>query len=86
MVGIAGLQGHPGRTQADDLFAWLKENQYQYAGDEETLGFYIKKAWFFTVMKIDAKQMKPARTAPSTARSRPPGSSSPATSWCTRCG
>ena len=45
--------------KADDLFAWLKENQYQYAGDEETLGFYIKKGWFFTVMKIDAKQMKP---------------------------
>src|SRR3954447_13506747 len=46
-------------TQADDLYAWLKENQYQYAGDEETLGFYNKKAWFFTVMKIDARQMKP---------------------------
>src|SRR4051794_9605514 len=23
-------------TQADDLFAWLKDNRYQYAGDEET--------------------------------------------------
>jgi hypothetical protein len=44
--------------RADDLYAWLKENQYQYAGDEETLGFYIKKGWYFTVMKIDAKQMK----------------------------
>src|SRR4051812_34814802 len=45
--------------KADDLYAWLKENQYQYAGDEATLGFYIKKDWYFTVMKIDAKQMKP---------------------------
>src|SRR6478672_6102915 len=45
--------------KADDLYAWLKENQYQYAGDEATLGFYIKKGWYFTVMKIDAKQMKP---------------------------
>src|SRR4051812_7274118 len=37
-------------AQADDLYAWLKENQYQYAGDEATLDFYIKKAWYFTVM------------------------------------
>src|SRR4051812_36318890 len=44
--------------RADDLYGWLKEHNYQYAGDEETLGFYIKKAWFFTVMKIDPKQMK----------------------------
>src|SRR4051794_39380411 len=33
-------------AQADDLYGWLKENRYQYAGDEETLGFYIKKGWF----------------------------------------
>jgi hypothetical protein len=46
--------------RADDLFAWLKENQYRYAGDEQTLDFYIQKAWFFTVMKIDPKQMKRA--------------------------
>src|SRR3954470_13449074 len=45
--------------QADDLYTWLKDNHYNYAGDEESLGFYIKKKWFFTVMKIDAKQMKP---------------------------
>jgi hypothetical protein len=44
--------------RADDLFAWLKENQYRYAGDEQTLDHYIQKAWFFTVMKIDPKQMK----------------------------
>src|SRR4051812_23662371 len=44
--------------KADDLYDWLKEHQYAYAGDEETLGFYIKKGWFFTVMKIDPKQMK----------------------------
>ena len=46
-------------TQADDLYQWLKDNQYNYVGDEDTLGFYIRKGWFFTVMKIDAKQMKP---------------------------
>jgi hypothetical protein len=45
--------------RADDLYQWLKDNHYQYAGDEQTLGFYIDKHWFFTVMKIDAKQMKP---------------------------
>src|SRR5262249_15862562 len=48
---------------ADDatgLFQWLKQNHYAYAGDEATLQFYIKKKWFFTVMKIDPKQMKKA--------------------------
>jgi hypothetical protein len=44
--------------RADDLYAWLKENKYSYSGDEATLDFYIKKGWFFTVMKIDAMQMK----------------------------
>jgi hypothetical protein len=43
---------------AQDLFDWLKENQYNYAGDAETLDFYVKKKWFFTVMKIDTMQMK----------------------------
>ncbi len=44
--------------RADDLFTWLKENNYSYAGDEATLDFYIKKKWLFTVMKIDTMQMK----------------------------
>jgi hypothetical protein len=44
--------------RADDLYAWLKANKYQYAGDEATLDFYVKKKWFFTVMKIDTMQMK----------------------------
>jgi hypothetical protein len=44
--------------RADDLFAWLKDNKYTYPGDEATLDFYVKKKWFFTVMKIDTKQMK----------------------------
>ncbi len=44
--------------RADDLFTWLKDNKYSYAGDEATLDFYIKKKWFFTVMKIDTMQMK----------------------------
>jgi hypothetical protein len=43
---------------ANGLFDWLKENQYAYAGDNATLKFYIDKKWFFTVMKIDPKQMK----------------------------
>ncbi len=46
--------------QASGLFDWLKENNYVYSGDEGTLDFYIKKKWFFTVMKIDPKQMKKA--------------------------
>jgi hypothetical protein len=44
--------------RADDLYTWLKDNKYHYAGDEATLDFYIKKRWFFTVMKIDTMQMK----------------------------
>jgi hypothetical protein len=44
--------------RADDLFGWLKENKYHYSGDEATLDHYIKKTWFFTVMKIDTMQMK----------------------------
>src|SRR5438067_6069538 len=40
-------------SKADDLYEWLKENKYTYSGDEATLDFYIKKGWFFTVMKID---------------------------------
>ena len=43
---------------ADDLFQWLKDNKYRYAGDKKTLDVYVKRGWFFTVMKIDPKQMK----------------------------
>ncbi len=45
--------------RADDLYTWLKNHRYHYAGDEATLDFYVRKNWFFTVMKIDAMQMKP---------------------------
>lgn len=45
---------------ANGLFEWLKSNHYSYGGDEATLNYYIKKKWFFTVMKIDPKQMKKA--------------------------
>src|SRR5262245_36723960 len=31
--------------RADDLFQWLKDNKYQYAGDEATLNFYVQKKW-----------------------------------------
>src|SRR5262249_15135595 len=44
--------------RADDLYGWLKDHKYSYAGDEATLDFYIKKKSFFTVMKIDTMQMK----------------------------
>jgi hypothetical protein len=47
-------------SDASGLFDWLKANHYSYAGDEGTLDFYITKKWFFTVMKIDSKQMKKA--------------------------
>ncbi len=44
--------------KADDLFQWLKDNHYNFGGDQKTLDHYIQKKWFFTTMKIDAKQMK----------------------------
>src|SRR5207302_5338901 len=44
--------------RADDLYQWLKDNKYSYAGDEATLGYYVQKKWLFTVMKIDTMQMK----------------------------
>src|SRR5262245_39991936 len=44
--------------RADDLYQWLKDNKYQYAGDEASLNFYVQKKWLFTVMKIDTMQMK----------------------------
>ena len=46
--------------RADDLYGWLKQNGYHYAGDEKTLDFYTQKRWIFTVMRIDPKQMKRA--------------------------
>jgi hypothetical protein len=45
-------------TRADELFKWLRDNGYHYAGDEATLNFYVQKKWYFTVMKIDTMQMK----------------------------
>jgi hypothetical protein len=45
-------------TRADDLYAWLKDHKYNFSGDEATLDFYVKKKWYFTVMKIDTMQMK----------------------------
>jgi hypothetical protein len=44
--------------RSDELYTWLKEHKYHYSGDEATLDFYVKKKWFFTVMKIDTMQMK----------------------------
>jgi hypothetical protein len=45
-------------TRADDLYKWLKDHKYHYAGDEATLNHYVQKKWYFTVMKIDTMQMK----------------------------
>ena len=44
--------------RSDDLYQWLKDNRYSYAGDEATLGHYVAKKWTFTVMKIDPMQQK----------------------------
>ena len=44
--------------RAEDLFQWLKDNKYNYSGDEASLNHYVQKKWIFTVMKIDTAQMK----------------------------
>jgi len=48
-------------VRAADLYSWLKDHRYSYAGDQSTLEFYVKKSWYFTVMKIDPLQMKKRR-------------------------
>jgi hypothetical protein len=45
-------------SRADDLYQWLKDNKYNFSGDEATLNHYVQKKWLFTVMKIDTMQMK----------------------------
>jgi hypothetical protein len=47
--------------RAADLYQWLKDHKYHYAGDEATLNFYVQKRWVFTVLKIDATQLRPNR-------------------------
>ena len=44
--------------RADDLHKWLKDNKYNFSGDEATLNHYVQQKWLFTVMKIDTMQMK----------------------------
>jgi hypothetical protein len=44
--------------RAADLYKWLKDNKYHYAGDEATLNFYAQKRWVFTALKIDATQLR----------------------------
>jgi hypothetical protein len=45
-------------SRAADLYKWLKDNRYSFAGDEAALNHYVQKKWIFTVMKIDTMQMK----------------------------
>jgi hypothetical protein len=59
-TGLVGTLSYKILTadRANELYDWLKDNDYHYAGDEATLDFYVKKHWFFTVMKIDTTQMR----------------------------
>ncbi len=59
-VGLVGSLEYKIITagRPDDLFTWLKDNKYHYAGDEATLDHYVKQKYCFTVMKIDTLQMK----------------------------
>jgi hypothetical protein len=44
--------------RAKEVFAWLKENQYDAEPGRAALDSYIKKKWFFTVIKVTTKQLK----------------------------
>ncbi len=44
--------------KADSLFQWLSENHYKVPADRQSLDYYIRRKWVFTVMKIDPAQMK----------------------------
>lgn len=44
--------------KSGDLFQWLSENHYKVPGDRQSLDYYIRRKWVFTVMKIDPAQMK----------------------------
>jgi hypothetical protein len=59
-VGVVGTLDYKiiSADRADDLYQWLKDHKYAYSGDEATLNHYVQKKWIFTVMKIDASQMK----------------------------
>jgi hypothetical protein len=43
--------------RADELRKWLKDNNYHVAGGEAALEHYVRKKWFFTVLKADAAQL-----------------------------
>jgi hypothetical protein len=59
-AGISGSLNYKivAADKANELYGWLKENNYNYAPDEATLDSYIQKKWFFTVMKIDTRKLK----------------------------
>jgi hypothetical protein len=44
--------------ESAELFRWLKENGLSFTGGQETLDYYLKQRWCFTVMKIDPMQQK----------------------------
>jgi hypothetical protein len=58
-TGIVGALDYKIITaeRAAELYKWLKDNKYQYAGEEATLNFYVQKRWVFTALKIDPTQL-----------------------------
>jgi len=41
----------------EELYAWLKQNDYDFAGAEETFKAYVAKKWCFTFVRIDPAQL-----------------------------
>jgi hypothetical protein len=45
-------------NRVNELFAWLRDNGYDFASDDATLKDYAAKQWAFTVLKLDARSLK----------------------------
>jgi hypothetical protein len=57
--GTVGILKHQTVTadKSDELFAWLKDNGYDFAGAEEAFKAYVARKWCFTFVKIDPAQL-----------------------------
>lgn len=57
--GTVGILKHQtvATGKIDELYAWLKENGYDFAGAEESFKPYVAKKWYFTFVKVDPAQL-----------------------------
>jgi hypothetical protein len=58
-AGTIGTLKHQTVTaeKIDELYAWLRENNFNFAGAEETFKSYLDKKWCFTFCKVDPAKL-----------------------------